>query len=320
MDQGIGGLGEGLQAYYQAKRQAQQDNVSNQTAQAGLLNAGYQVGPDGNLVQTDLGKQKTDLEKQNLQVQKDAMTPGTAISQQKVQFGKQFLKSVQPGAENMITDDMSGAQVDNIISQAKALQESQLNTQQKKLDMDVKRKELAKPDEAAAGASVAYNQAKSAHEAVKNLEASGFDPSSAGAGMQGLLGTKWAQTPQFKQNQAAENQFIGAYQAWRKQRGENPEAAEVLKARFFAQPGEDQGTKSLKEQSREDFVNDLGKQAGGYGQGPRPKKGLLASKEGGGKSGGFSPDVVSYAQAHGISPQAAQMIKMARTASQTAGR
>jgi hypothetical protein len=312
----LGGIGEGLQSFADTYLKTKQANIANQTAKAGLLNAGYQADEDGNLVPTDEKKNELAIKKAQTQYQLSSMDPNSDQSVGSRKQWQNILKNYQPGAEKLISHSMSQYEIENnVMPKIKMMNDMNLENQLKGLDIANKKKQFQAPDENAASAATAYSQATAANNAVNKLEDIGFDPGSVGSGFQGMLGTKFAQSPEYKQNQAAENQFVGAYTAWRKQRGENPESADVIKGRYFSQPGDDTGSKDLKKQARADFLSTLKAQAGTYAQNPQPTTGLI-----GNKSNNNVPvnKIQSWAKDHGLSDDMANTILNLRRAGKTA--
>jgi hypothetical protein len=314
---GLGGaIGSGLNAFTQSYMAAKKLAMDQSAQQVGLLNQGYKLNPDsGQYEPTEEKQNQLALAKAQTNVQMDSLNPKSDRSVMARNQAKTMAEQYVPGSSSLINDNMSEYELMNtVLPRLKDMQEAKYKGQVNALDIGNKVKELNKPDEGSAGAATAFRQAKDANDAVNTIEQNtNFDPTSTGSAIQGLLPSKFLQSPDYKAHEAAKAQFIGAYTAWRKQRGENPEAADVIENRYFSQPGEgDDKTKALKSQARQDFVDSLKTQAGTYAnnspQSVHVKKSFSAAPQ-------FTSDVTSYAKQHKISNSQALAIKMQRTQS-----
>jgi len=328
-----GGIGQGLSAFADTYLRAKQMNMQNQTAQAGLLNAGYQQDDDGNLTPTEEKQNEMNVKKSQTQYQLNSMNPEHQVSKEARDQYTKLLKEYQPGSEGLIGPNMSKYEIENeVLPKLKMINDMSLDAKLKGLTIDKTKgdiaktnKELGTPNEPQAKAGGLYTTAASAAQALDNLEKqNSFDPAAASAGFQGLIGSKYAQTKEYKEHEAAKEAFDSAYQQDLGARGLQPEKQEQIDKRFHVQPGDidpstgktDPVIAQMKKQQRDNFIQSLKLRGGNMAAEPK-QPGLLSN----GKKKNMSvydSDVMSYAKAHGISNQAAQMIKMKRTASSTA--
>ncbi len=112
-------LSQGVDTYLRAKQQKTQQDLAQQqmglmqqNAQSGLLEKGQELGDNGQVQFNPQMQQSKQLQAENLQRQQDSTDPDSDVSEAKRERAKGLLEFYKPGSGKMISDKMSGQEVD----------------------------------------------------------------------------------------------------------------------------------------------------------------------------------------------------------------